>query len=44
MPVDEPLDMNDQQSEPVKVQKKPARKIKDRTQGELFVEEEIDEE
>ena len=43
MPVDEPLDMNDQQSEPVKVQNKSARKIKDKTQGELFVEEEIDE-
>ena len=43
MPVDEPLDMNDQQSEPVKVQNKSARKVKDKTQGELFVEEEIDE-
>ena len=29
--------------EPVKAQKKPVRKIKDKTQGELFVEEEIDE-
>ena len=41
IPVDEPLDMNDRQSEPVKVQNKSARKIKDKTQGELFVEEEV---
>ncbi len=41
MPVDEPPDMNDQQSEPVKVQNKSARKIKDKTQVELFVEEEV---
>ena len=38
-----PVDENEPQPEPVKVQNKSARKIKDKTQGELFVEEEIDE-
>ena len=41
MPVDEPLDMNEPQPEPVKVQNKSARKVKDKTQGELFIEEEV---
>src|SRR3990172_1602181 len=38
-----PVDENEPQPDPVKVQNKSARKIKDKTQGELFIEEEIDE-
>ncbi len=34
--VNMPVDEEEQQSEPVKVQKKPVRKVKDKTQGELF--------
>ncbi|MCC6543846.1 MAG: site-specific DNA-methyltransferase [Nitrospirae bacterium] len=42
--VNMPVDENEPQPEPVKVQQKPVRKVKDKTQGELFVEEEINEE
>ncbi len=44
MPVDESLDMNEPQPDPVKIQNKSSRKVKDKTQGELFIEEEINEE
>jgi adenine-specific DNA-methyltransferase len=41
--VNMPFDENEPQPESVKVQNKSSRKVKDKTQGELFVEEEIDE-
>ena len=39
--VNMPVDENEPQPEPVKVQNKSSRKVKDKTQGELFVEEEV---
>lgn len=39
--VNMPVDENEPQPEPVKVQNKSARKVKDKTQGELFIEEEV---
>ncbi len=42
--VNMPVDENEPQPELVKVQNKSVRKVKDKSQGELFVEEEINEE
>jgi len=39
--VNMPVDENEPQPEPVKVQNKSSRKVKDKTQGELFIEEEV---
>jgi len=36
-----PVDENEPQPESVKVQNKSSRKVKDKTQGELFIEEEV---
>ena len=42
--VNMPVEENEQQPEPLKVHREPARRIKDKTQRELFVKEDIVEE